>query len=140
MYISLQDHVLSCTHNTCIYRCQYHCDLFIVYLGHLGTWLWPSGKLRFDCQKIDKSYHFLPVILQRGLIGRIYTGRQKKGINGGYISTTFEMSICTTQNKYGKSSPWYVCTRLFAFFDGLNWLLNRKVYTIFKLVQLPIHL
>ena len=37
----------------------------------------------------------------------------------------------TAQNKY-------VCTRLFACLDGLNWSLNKKVYIILKLVQFPI--
>ena len=44
--------------------------------------------------------------------------------------------IYTAQNKY-------VCTRLSAFFDGLNWSLNKKkVYItgILKLVQFPIQL
>ena len=34
----------------------------------------------------------------------------------------------------------YVCTRLFAFFDVLNWSLNKKVCVILKLVQFPIQL
>ena len=41
--------------------------------------------------------------------------------------------IYTAQNKY-------VCTRLFALFDVLNWSLNKKVYTILKLVQFPFQL
>ena len=37
----------------------------------------------------------------------------------------------TAQNKY-------LCTRLFDFFDVLDWSLNKKVYIILKLVQFPI--
>ena len=40
--------------------------------------------------------------------------------------------IYTTQNKY-------VCTRLLALFDVLNWSLNIKVYIILKLVQFTIN-
>ena len=43
------------------------------------------------------------------------------------------ISFYTAQNKF-------VCTRLFAFFDVLNWSVNKKVYTILKLVQFPIQL
>ena len=39
----------------------------------------------------------------------------------------------TAQNKY-------VCTRLFTFFDILNYSLNKTVYIILKLVQFPIKL
>ena len=34
----------------------------------------------------------------------------------------------------------YVCTRLFAIFDVLNWSLNTKVYIILKLVQFSMQL
>ena len=44
-----------------------------------------------------------------------------------------EIDKYTAQNKY-------VCTRLFAFFDGLNSSLNKKEYSILNLVQFPIQL
>ena len=49
--------------------------------------------------------------------------------------------ICDAPNSKYTAQNKYVCTRLFAFFDVLNWLLNKKkVYIILKLVQFSIQL